>query len=115
MKPFTFHELIHQRAADAATADRVMARMGEAVVTYREYAARSLDWAALFLQSVGARPPQVAVLMKNNLEFLDCYGGVAFAGGTLFAINSGLGGEVLAAVIEVSGAALVVVDREHRA
>src|SRR5262245_5493342 len=115
MKPFTFHELIHEQGTSAATRDRVLARMDDLSVTYGEFLERALDWGALFLESVGRRPPQVAVLMRNNLEFLYCYGGVAFSGGTLFAINGGLGGDVLSAVIDASRAEILVVDREHRA
>src|SRR5262245_52076288 len=116
MQPFTFHDLVLERATNEATRDRTMARMDDQVVSFHEFAQRSLAWAALFAQSGSkSETPQVAVLMRNNLEFLDCYGGVAFSGGTLFGINTGLGGDVLRAVIDASGAEVVVVDREHYA
>ncbi len=110
--PFTFQELILERAADPEMRDRVMARLDETRVTYGEFARRAARWAHLMLGQGEA--PQVAVMMQNRLEFLDAYGGAALAGGTLFGINTGLGGDVLRRVIERSGASLLIVDEENR-
>jgi fatty-acyl-CoA synthase len=111
--PFTFQELILERALDPEARDRVMARLDDTRVTYGEYARRAARFAHLMLEQGEA--PQIAVMMQNRLEFLDAYGGAALAGGTLFGINTGLGGEVLRRVIERSGASLVIVDEENRA
>ncbi len=108
--PFTFQELILQRAADPATRDRVMARQDDVRVSYGEYARVAARWAHLMKAT-----PNVAVMMQNRLEFLYAYGGAALSGGTVFGINTGLGGDVLARVIERSGAGLVLVDAENRA
>lgn len=115
--PFlTFNELVFERARDPETSHRTMARMGDRSLTYGEYARASAEWAHLLLalRTDPARPPQVAVLMRNNLEFLLAYGGAALSGGTLFCINLGLGGDVLARVLDASGCDTVVVDDANR-
>lgn len=107
----TFGELIAARAGDPATASKVMARMDDRTVTYSEFARRSARWAHWLRSRDVAR---LAVMMRNNLEFLDAYGGTALAGAQIFGINVGLGGEVLARVIEAAGAAMVLVDDSTR-
>lgn len=114
--PFTFNELVLTRAQDPETKDKVMVRFGEAAVTYSQFLDRCVAWSHLFLslRRNAAAPPKVAVLMKNNLDYLYAFGGCAFSGGTLFALNTGLGGDVLARVINKSGAEILLVDAEHR-
>ena len=56
------------------------------------------------------RPGHVAMLLENHLELLALYGGCAYAGLTLFGVNTGLRGEVLAGVLNQSRARLLVVD-----
>ena len=116
LPPFTLHELIFERGNDPATRDEVAARMGAQTLTYAELSLGSIRWAHLFRarRSDETRTPRVAVMMQNNLEFLLAYGGAAFSGGTLFAINTGLSGEVLRKVIEASGADTLVVDAANR-
>jgi acyl-CoA synthetase (AMP-forming)/AMP-acid ligase II len=115
--PFTFQELMLERANDAATRDRPMARHDARVVTYGEYARVATRWAHLIRAHAapGAERPKLAVVMQNQLEYLFAYGGAALAGATLFGVNTGLGGDVLRGVIERSGASLVVVDDANRA
>src|SRR5687767_14385873 len=112
----TFVELVLSRAEDPATAAKVMARHDDRTVTYAEYARESSRWARMFLarRRDAAQPPRVAVLMRNRLEFLAAYGGTALCGGQLFGVNVGLGGEVLARVIERSSADVVLVDDTTR-
>ena len=57
-----------------------------------------------------AQPGHVAMLLENHLELSSLYGGCAINGSTLFGINSGLRGEVLAGVINQSRSRLLVVD-----
>src|SRR5262249_48788437 len=80
------------------------------------YLPHSAEWANLLLALRGdpSRAPQVAVMMRNNLEFLDVLGGTALSGGTLFGINTGLAGETLAKVLEQSTCDLLVVDDFHK-
>ncbi len=110
--PFTFHELIDERATDPKSAESVFARTEEASVTYREYARASVAWAHLLRsrRRDPDSPPRVAVMMRNNLEFLYAYGGSAFAGGLLFGINTGLTGDKLRLIIDSSGADIIITD-----
>lgn len=110
--PFTFHELIVERAEDPKSADRVFAKTEEHSVTYREYARISAAWAHLLisLRRDRSAPPRVAVMMRNNLEFLYAYGGSAFAGALLFGINTGLAGEKLRLIIESTGVDVIITD-----
>src|SRR5262245_13946482 len=57
------------------------------------------------------RPGHVAMLLENHLELLALYGGCAYAGTTLFGVNTGLRGDTLAGVIDQSRARLLVVDQ----
>jgi fatty-acyl-CoA synthase len=50
------------------------------------------------------------MILENHLELLALYGGCAYAGLTLFGVNTGLRGEVLAGVLNQSKSRLVVVD-----
>ena len=52
------------------------------------------------------------MLLENHLELLSLYGGCAFAGATLFGVNTGLRGETLAGVLNQSRARLLVVDEK---
>ncbi len=115
--PFTFQELVLERAKDPATADKPMVTFEAVQVTYAEYARRSIAWGHLFAarRREPGRPVRVAVMMRNCIEFLDAYGGSAFAGGTIFGINTGLGGDTLATVLDRAGADVILVDETHRA
>ena len=57
------------------------------------------------------RPAHVAMLLENHLELLALYGGSAYAGVTLFGVNTGLRGDALAGVVDQSHARLLVVDQ----
>jgi len=57
-----------------------------------------------------ARPGHVAMLLDNHLELLSLYAGCAYAGLTLFGVNTGLRGETLAGVLNQSRARVLVVD-----
>ncbi|UCE87508.1 MAG: AMP-binding protein, partial [Deltaproteobacteria bacterium] len=112
--PYTLGAHIEARAGHSATANRVLARHGERSWTYAEYRDHCVRYAHFLLQRLGtvdaSRPGHVAVLLENHLEFLAIYGGCAFAGLTLFGINTGLRGETLAGVLNQSGARVLIVD-----
>ena len=114
--PFTFNELVHARAADPKTANKLMARLGERSLTYAEYEREAAAWAHLMLarRANAGAPPRVAVLMQNSLEILLAYGGAALSGGMAFALNTGLSGDPLARVVEQSGADLLLADAPVR-
>jgi hypothetical protein len=50
------------------------------------------------------------MLLDNHLELLSLYGGAAYGGLTLFGVNTGLRGEILAGVLNQSRARVLVVD-----
>jgi fatty-acyl-CoA synthase len=112
--PFTVGAQIEARAGRADTADRPFVLQGDRVWTYRQYRDESVRAAHFLRRRLGrcddARPGHVAMLLENHLELLALYGGCAFAGLTLFGVNTGLRGEVLAGVLNQSRARLVVVD-----
>ena len=110
-QPMTFGELVAARAADPQTQSKVMARQDDATVTYGEYARRCARWAHWLRSRAVSR---LAVMMRNRLEFLDAYGGTALAGAQIFGINVGLGGDVLARVLDAAGATMVLVDETTR-
>jgi len=59
-----------------------------------------------------ARPGHVALMLENQLELMALFGGCSYGGLTLFGINTGLRGEVLAGVLNQSRARLLVVDEK---
>lgn len=113
--PFTFQELVHQRATDPATREKVMARQNERTLTYGELETRSIQQANLLASWCTGTPRKVAVLLRNDLEFFVTYGATAYAGAMVFLVNTGLGGSVLEQVLARSGAEVIVTDREHLA
>jgi acyl-CoA synthetase (AMP-forming)/AMP-acid ligase II len=105
---------IEARADHPEVAERVFLVQGERTWTYRRYRDEAVRLAHLLLRRLGPvgerRPGHVAMLLENHLELLALYGGCAYAGLTLFGVNTGLRGDTLAGVIEQSGARLLVVD-----
>jgi fatty-acyl-CoA synthase len=110
--PFTFGAQLEARAAHPEVGDRVALLQGDRSWTYRRFRDESVR-TGHFLQQRLARaagPPHVAMIMENHLELMSLYGGCAFAGATLFGVNTGLRGETLAGVINQSEARVLVVD-----
>jgi fatty-acyl-CoA synthase len=56
------------------------------------------------------RPGHVGVFLENHLELLALYGGCGYGGLTLFGLNTGLRGDVLAGVINQSRVRVLIVD-----
>ncbi len=114
--PLTVGGQIEARAEHPATADKVVLMHGDRSWTYRQYRDESVRLAHLLLRRLGrideARPGHVAMILENHLELMSLYGGCAYAGLTLFGVNTGLRGEVLAGVLKVSGARLLVVGQK---
>jgi acyl-CoA synthetase (AMP-forming)/AMP-acid ligase II len=50
------------------------------------------------------------MLLENHFELLSLYGACGYAGFTLFGVNTGLRGEVLAGVLNHARARLLIVD-----
>jgi fatty-acyl-CoA synthase len=105
---------IEARASHPDVAERVFLRQAEREWSYRRYRDESVRIAHFLLRRLrpidDSRPGHVAMLLENHLEMLALYGGCAYAGLTLFGVNTGLRGETLAGVLNHSGARLLVVD-----
>lgn len=111
---FSVGEQIEARAAHPIAAGKILLMHGERRWTYRQFRDESVRMAHFLLRRLGpiddARPGHVAMIMENHLELLALYGGCAYGGLTLFGVNTGLRGEVLAGVLNHSGARVLVVD-----
>ena len=111
--PFTVHAQIEARAAHPGIANRVALVQDDRQWTYREFRDQSVRMSHFLLRRLGTideqRPGHVAMVLDNHLEVLALFGGCAYAGLTLFGVNTGLRGEVLAGVINQSRARVLVV------
>ena len=112
--PFTVNGQIEARAEHPVTANKVLLMHGDRTWTYRQFRDESVRMAHLLLRRLGriddAHPGHVVMLLDNYMELLMLYGGCAYAGLTLFGVNTGLRGAVLAGVINQSRARVLVVD-----
>ena len=106
---------IDARAQHPKTEGKPFLMKGDRAWTYRQFRDESVRHAHFLLQRLGAcderRPGHVAMLLENHLALLGLYGGCAYAGLTLFGVNTGLRGDVLAGVLNQSRARFLVVDQ----
>ncbi len=113
---FTVNAHIEARARHPVTADKVVLMHRGRSWTYRQFRNESVRTAHFLLQRLGKmdseRPGHVAMFLENHLELLSLYGGCAYAGLTLFGVNTGLRGEVLAGVLNHARARVLVVDEK---
>ncbi|HJW70688.1 MAG TPA: AMP-binding protein [Candidatus Binatia bacterium] len=113
--PLLLGAQIEARASHPDVADRVFLRQHDRTWTFRRYRDECVRVAHFLRRRLGAiddrRPGHVAMLLENHLELLGLYGGCAYAGLTLFGVNTGLRGETLAGVVDQSRARLLVVDQ----
>ncbi len=114
--PFTVCGQIEARANHPVAAGKVFLMQGDRTWTYRQFRDESVRTAHLLLRRLGRsddnHPAHVAMLLENHFELVALYGGCAYAGATLFGVNTGLRGEVLAGVVNQSRARLLVVDEK---
>lgn len=112
--PFTWRDQIEVRAAHAECGPRPFLLHGDRVWSYRQFRDASVRMAHFLMRRLGriddARPGHVAMLMENHFELLQLFGGCAYAGLTLFGVNTGLRGDTLVGVLEQSHARVLVVD-----
>lgn len=112
--PLTLRDQIEARAQHALTENKTVLMHGDRTWTYKQYRDECVRMAHLLRRRMGPvderRPGHVAMFLENHLELLSLYGGCAYAGHTLFGINTGLRGEVLAGVINQARARVLVVD-----
>ncbi len=112
--PLTVRAQIEARANHAATADKVFLYQDDRAWSYRRFRDESVRAAHVLGRRLGrcdeSRPGHVAMLLENHLELLGLYGGCAYGGHTLFGVNTGLRGDVLAGVLNQALARVIVVD-----
>ena len=111
--PFTVGAQLDARAADPELAERTAIRDGDRRLSWRAFRDESVRWAHFLQQRLGrdaGRPGHVAMLLENHAELLTLFAGCGYAGYTLFGVNTGLRGEVLAGVIDHSEARVLIVD-----
>ena len=111
---FTVGEQIEARATHPDSANKVLLMQGDRTWTYGQFRDESVRLAHFLLRRLGRideqRPSHVAMVLENHLELLAVYGGCAYAGLTLFGVNTGLRGDVLTGVLNQSRARLLIVD-----
>ncbi len=111
---FTIGEQIEARAQHPLTEKKTLLMQGDRTWTYRQFRDESVRLAHFLLGRLGAidetQPGHVAMLLENHCELLALFGGCGYAGLTLFGVNTGLRGELLAGVLNQSRARLLVVD-----
>ena len=111
--PFTLGAQLDARAQHRDYAERIAIRSGDVAWSYRQFRDEAVRYAHFLLRRLGPiderRPGHVAMLLDNQPELLALYAGCGFAGLTLFGVNTGLRGDVLAGVINQSRARVLVV------
>jgi acyl-CoA synthetase (AMP-forming)/AMP-acid ligase II len=110
--PLTLGAQIEARAAHDSLTDRVFAEQGDRSWTWGRYRDECVRFAHFLLQTPGfeaGRSAHVAMLLENHLEVLSILGGCAYAGATLFGLNTGLQGGALARVLQMSQVGVLVV------
>jgi fatty-acyl-CoA synthase len=112
--PLTVRDQIEARAQHPLTENKVLVMHNERTWTYRQFRDESVRTAHFLRRRLGKiderHPGHVAMFLENHPELLSLYGGCAYAGLTLFGVNTGLRGDVLAGVVNQSRARLMVVD-----
>ncbi|MGU3584643.1 long-chain-fatty-acid--CoA ligase [Rhodococcus sp. C26F] len=91
--------------------DRIALRFEDEAIGYGELRDRSRRLANALLEA--ARPgDRVAILSANCTEYFDCYYGVPMAGMALTILNFRLHPDQIAALVEHSGATVLIVSKE---
>jgi fatty-acyl-CoA synthase len=106
------------KALDEKTRDKTLFFFQDQEISYKQFYERSCAYAHLFQRlhrSSGADTDNVraAVFMDNHPSFLYAYGGCALTAGTLFGVNTGLRGQVLADLINHARCQVLIVDDRH--
>ncbi len=105
---------LEARASHPQVADRVILYEGDRAWTWLRFRNEAVRTSHFLLRRLGplddARPGHVAMLLDNHMELLSLYAGCAYAGLTLFGVNTGQRGDSLAGVLNQSRARVLVVD-----
>ncbi len=113
--PYTLGAQLEVRAAHPQLTDREFLAADGRSWSWKRYRDECVRTAYFLRRRLGrcddSRPGHVAMMLENHFELLALYGGCAYAGLTLFGINTGLRGEVLVGVLNQSRARVLVVDQ----
>ncbi|MCC6847095.1 MAG: AMP-binding protein [Deltaproteobacteria bacterium] len=114
MASFTLGAQLEARAAHEVCGSKVFLMQDDRTWTYRQLRDEALRTAHFLrgrLEPVrDGAPGHVAMLLENHFELVSLLFGCAYAGYTLFGINTGLRGETLAGVVNQSRARMLIVD-----
>ncbi|MCC6763796.1 MAG: AMP-binding protein [Deltaproteobacteria bacterium] len=114
MASFTLNAQLEARAAHEVCGPKVFLMQDDRTWTYRQLrdeALRTAHFLRARLEPVSAAAPgHVAMMLENHFELVSLLFGCAYAGYTLFGINTGLRGETLAGVVNQSRARMLIVD-----
>ena len=95
--PFTLGAQIEVRAQHPEWGARPFLLQGDRSWTMRQFRDESVRMAHFLLRRLGTideqHPGHVAMILENHLELLAVYGGCAYAGLTMFGVNTGLRGD----------------------
>ena len=112
--PFSIGAQTEARANHPTMASKVFLRQGDRSWTFRQFRDEAVRTAHFLRRRLGtvddAHPGHVAMMLENHLELVALFGGCAYGGLTLFGLNTGLRGEVLAGVVNHSRARVLVID-----
>ncbi|HUT55821.1 MAG TPA: AMP-binding protein [bacterium] len=119
MKKFqrTVADQMEMKARDEKIKGKNFVCFQDEKITYQDFYKRSSLYAHLFQRlhrEAGAREnARVAVFMDNHPSFLYAFGGCALTAGTLFGVNTGLRGQVLADLMNQAKVQAVICDDRH--
>lgn len=114
----TVADQMELKSGEEKTRDKTFIYFQDQEITFRRFYERSSTYAHWFLKlrelaGVSDDNARAAVFMDNHPSFLYSYGGCALTGGTLFGVNTGLRGQVLADVINQARCQFLLVDDRH--
>lgn len=116
--PFVLGAQIEARAANPLIGPRPVLLKDDRVWTYKQYRDECVRTAHFLLSRLGrideSRPGHVAIVLENHPELMFLYGACGYAGLSLFGVNTGLRGEVLAGVLNQSRARILIVDQRFQ-
>ncbi len=115
----TVADQMEAKALDEKIKDKTFFIFQDKEYAYADFYRESSTFAHLFRRDHnkaggGNRAPRAAVFMDNHPSFIFAYGGCALNGGTLFGVNAGLRGQVLADVLNQSEARSLITDDRHQ-
>ena len=105
------------KALDDKIRDRILFLFQDERISFQQFYERSATCAHLFqklrAQAGGDDNVRAAVFMDNHPAFLYAYGGCALTAGTLFGVNTGIRGQVLADLLNQARCQTIIVDDRH--